>query len=104
MMRRMRSRLPNARIEPEVAHQLLRRRKATDISNRGNQADRHGGIDTVDAEQALDLLILEHCLTEIPIHNLEVLSQAIKLSQPLLDGKPLIQRQRLFLQPCSTSR
>ena len=54
-----RSGLPDARVQPEIADQLLGFGKALDIADRGDQRERHDHINAGDGHQALHSFIGE---------------------------------------------
>ena len=53
------ARLADARVQTEVAHQLLRGGEAVHVADRGHQAGRHRQIDAGDGHQAGDRRIVQ---------------------------------------------
>ena len=73
--------LVNPRIEPDVAHQLLRAVEAMDITDRGNQPGGDGEVDAGDRQKPSDRRIITDGLGNLAVEPLQVLAQAIKFAQ-----------------------
>ena len=54
MLRQTKTRLAHPRIEPDIAHEFLRRGEASDVANRGDKACRHDDVDAGDGQEAPD--------------------------------------------------
>jgi len=96
---RLKARLPHTRVQPKVAHQLLRRRKARDVTDGGEQADRHDAVHARDRQQPLELIVVKNALAQVLVDGFEVLTKPVKFSQALLDCLPFVHWQRLLGQP-----
>ena len=99
VLRRLKARLSNSRVQPEVAHQLRGRCKARDIPDSRKQADRHDAVHACDRQQPLQLIVMENRLAEKPVDRVEVLAETVKFPQALFDCQPLVHGQRLLGQP-----
>jgi hypothetical protein len=96
---RLKARLSNSRVQPEVAHQLRGRCKARDIPDSRKQTDRHDAVHARDRQQPLQLIVMENRLAEKPVDRVEVLAETVKFPQALFDCQPLVHGQRLLGQP-----
>jgi len=54
MLRQTKTRLAHPRIEPDIAHELLRRGETADVANRRDEACGHDDVDAGDSQEALD--------------------------------------------------
>jgi len=93
------SRLPNLRIEPEIAHELLRGGKASDISNRGQHAGRDDYIDSTDRHEPANLRIAQRILRQEPIDLAEIRGESIVLDQVAFDETLLVLGQGCPIEP-----
>ena len=59
MLGQTKTRLAHPRIEPDIAHELLRRGEAADVADRGDEACGHDDVDAGDGQQALDGRVLD---------------------------------------------
>ena len=91
--------LAHARIEPEVADQLLGTLEAGDIADRRHQPGRHRQIDAGDREQSPDRRVIQRALGDLPVKDREILAKPIELAHMPLDREPLIVGHRLARQP-----
>ncbi len=89
---RRKARLAHAGIEPEVAHELLGRSEAPDITHRGDQADGHRDIDAGNRQQPTDPCIVQCSLRQGSIDHGQVFAMSIDFTQPLCDGTKLVRR------------
>ena len=91
--------LADARVEAEVADQLLRTVEAGDVAYRRHQPGRHRQVDAGDRQQPVDRHVLERALGDVAVEVGEVLAQPVELADMARDRRPLILRQRLARQP-----
>ena len=91
--------LVNPRIEPDIAHQLLRGVETMDVTNRGNQPGGGGEVDTGNRQQSPDRGIIADRLGDFPVEPLQVLAEPIEFTQVALNGGPFVIRERLARQP-----
>lgn len=91
--------MAHARVQPEIAHQLLRALEATNVANGGQQAGCLCQIDAGDREQPLHSSILQRALRNLPLKFLKIFGQTIKLPDMPLNGGAFIGRHRLACQP-----
>ena len=99
MVSRPRSRLPHARVQPEIADELLGFGKALDIADRGDQRERDNHINAGDGHQAFCPFVGERRLGKIAFDGFEIVSQPVELAEVALYCQPLIPRQNLFGKP-----
>src|SRR5918996_4234511 len=74
-------RLPDPRIEAEVADQLLRSREATDVADRGDQPRGDREIHPGDREQTPYRRIVDGGFCDLAIEHGEVLAEPVELAQ-----------------------
>ncbi|ESY30770.1 hypothetical protein X747_31995 [Mesorhizobium sp. LNJC384A00] len=91
--------LPDARIEAEVAHQLLRFAEPVDIPDRRNDPGGHDGIDAGDRLKPTDPGIVNRIPGDITIKVYQILSQAIDLTDTSGDRGPFVVRKPPPLKP-----
>jgi len=77
VLSRLKARLPHSRVQPKVAHQLLGRCKARDVTDGGKQADRHDAVHARDRQQPLELVVLKNGFAQEPVDGFEVLFQPV---------------------------
>ena len=82
--------LAHARVEPEIAHQLLRAGETADIADRRHQPRRNRQIDTGDRHQPLDRHIVQRTLRDLAVEDVEVLGETIKLHSTDVMDKRLL--------------
>ena len=92
--------LAHARVEPEIAHQLLRAGETADIADRRHQPRRNRQIDTGDRHQPLDRHIVQRTLRDLAVEDVEVLGETVKLTDMPLDRGALVVGNQLARQPC----
>ena len=101
MLRQTKTRLAHPRIEPDIAHELLRRGETADVANRHDEACRHDDVDAGDSKEALDGRILNHLLGDLAVEKLDILGEPVELAQVPLDGGLLVNWQFLSSKPAS---
>ena len=84
------TRLTHARIETEVAHQLLGVLEAVDVADRRHEPRRDGEIDAGDRHRPLDRHIVQRALRNLAVEQVEVLCETIKLADVPLDRGTLV--------------
>ena len=94
--------LAHPRIEPDIAHELLWRGKASDVPDRRDQTRRDCNIDPRDRQKSLDRRIFEAALGDLAIKKFEVLRKPIEFADVPIDRRDLVGRKRLPCQPGST--
>jgi len=99
-----RARLAHARVEAEVADELLRSVEAPHLANRGHDGKRHDHVDAGDRHQPLDRFVRQRRTSQIALDDLEVVGEPIELAQVTLDGKLFVLRQDLVKKPCPSAR
>ena len=82
--------LPDARVDPEVADQLLGGREAVDVPDRGDQGRGGRDVDPGDRHQPFDLGALEGVLGELAVDVRDLGGEEIDLAQARFDGVALI--------------
>jgi hypothetical protein len=87
------------RVQTEVADQLLRAAKATEVTDGGDDRQRHGRVDAGDRHQPLDVVASQRDTAELGIDDPQLLAVEVQLAQQRRDGLALIGRQRLLGQP-----
>ena len=100
MMSGAKTRLANARIEPEVAHQLPRIAEPADVADRSHEACRDRQIDAGDRHQPLDGAVVERSLGNLAVKDGKVLAEPVEFPQMAVDRLPFVVGQRLARQPC----
>lgn len=93
--------LTHTRIEPEVAHQLLRAGEATHFADRGGEPGGHRHVDAGDGEQAAHHRAVERRLADRPVEDGEILAQGIEFAQVTPYRRLLVIGQSLPFQPSS---
>ena len=99
VLSRLKAGLPHSRVQPKVADQLLGRGEARDVTDGGEQADRHDAVHARDRQQPLELLVLKNGFAQQPVDRFEVLAQPVELAQALLDCQTFVHGKRLLGQP-----
>jgi hypothetical protein len=82
--------LPDARVDPEIADQLLGGREAVDVPDRGDQGRGGRDVDPGDRHQPFDLGALEGLLGELAVDVRDLGGEEIDLAQARLDGVALV--------------
>ena len=77
-------------VEAEIAHQFLRRGKAADIADGGEQPDGNSDMHAADGHQPLHARVLQSPLRERPIERGKIRRPAIKVRQMAPDRQPLV--------------
>ena len=98
-MHRAGSRLVHARVQPEVADQLLRAGKTFDVADRRYDADGDYHVDPGDRHEPLRLFVRQRALRQVSLDDGQVFSEPVVFSQVTFDGKLLVRRQDCFLEP-----
>ena len=87
--------LPDTRVEPEVAHQLLRAGEAADVADRRDEPGRDRDVDAGDREQPLDRRVIDRRASrDLAVEHVEILAEPVQLAQVPLDRGPLVVGQR----------
>jgi hypothetical protein len=77
---RARARLPYARVEAEVADELLRFIEAPHLTDRRHDGERHHHVDAGNRHQLLDTFVRKCRTRKIALDDLEVLAEPIELA------------------------
>src|SRR5580704_19497707 len=75
------SRLPDARIETEITHQLLRLAEAVDVADRRDDGERHDHVDAGDRLQPRDVLAGKSRARQVALDDRQILAEPIELAQ-----------------------
>ncbi|MFK4531857.1 hypothetical protein ABIA00_000040 [Bradyrhizobium ottawaense] len=91
--------LPHPRVQPEIAHQLLRAVEPADVADRRHDS---GGDRQIHAgrHQSVHRGILDRVPRDLAVEQDQVFGQPVKLTDMPIDGRALIIRQLLSGQPC----
>jgi hypothetical protein len=79
-------------IQPDGAHELLRRPHARDVADGGAESDRDDRIDAGDGQEVRDGGVGDDRFTEQTIDRLQLLAKSIEFAEALLDPTPFFQR------------
>jgi hypothetical protein len=102
MLGQTKTRLAHPRIEPDIAHELLRRGEAAAVADRGDEACGHDDVDAGDGQEALDGRVLDHLLGDLAVEKLDILGEPVEFAQMPIDCGPIVVRQFLSSEPSST--
>ena len=86
------SRLPHPRVQPEIAHQLLRAVEPADVADRRHDAGGDRQIDAGDCHQSIDRGIVHGVLRDLAVEQGQVFRQPVKLTDVLIDRSAFIAR------------
>ena len=103
MERGMIARLAYARIETEVADELLRRGEARNVAHRRENACRHDRIHATDRHQSTNIRILHGLCGHCALDGGQLGGQSVVLEQMSGNDPFLVFRQRRLLKPCTSS-
>lgn len=95
--------LAHTRVQPEVAHQFLRRLEPVDAADRRHQPGCNSQIDTGDGQQPPDRFILQRVLGDVAVEHGKVLSEPVQLADMALDRDAFVLRHRLAGQPVAAA-
>lgn len=87
------------RVQPEIAHQLLRAVEPADVADRRHYAGGNCRIDAGDRHQFVDREIVDGDLRDLAVEQSQVFRQPVKLTDVPIDGRALIVRQLLGRLP-----
>ncbi len=93
------SRLPHPRVQPEIAHQLLRAAEPADVADRRHDPGGDCQIHAGDRHQSVDRGIVAGVLCDLAVEQGQVFGQPVKLTNVPVDRCALIVRQLLSGQP-----
>ena len=79
------TRLPNTWIEPDIADELLRRRKMADVADCREEPCRHGDVYSSDRQEPLDSRINESAFRHLAIKQFEILAKPVEFAEMPLD-------------------
>jgi hypothetical protein len=96
VLRRLKARLIDRWIQPEVADEFFRGRKTADLADRGDQAEGDQGIDAGDRHQPCDLRLGQRRSCQHFLDLLRVVRQQIQGAQALLYADALVKRKWLI--------
>ena len=102
MLSEPKPRLSHPRIEAEITHKLLRRGKASDVADRGDEACRHRDIYACNGQKPFYRWVFETTLSNLAIKELNILGKSIEFAEVSVDRLDLIGRKNLAPQPGST--
>jgi len=74
------ARLADPRVQPEVADQLSRAGEAPEVTDRRDDRERDGRVDTGDRHQPLDIVACERDLAELRVDDREFLAVEVQLA------------------------
>jgi hypothetical protein len=72
--------LAHPRVEAQVAHQPLRGGKPTEVTDRGHDRQRHGGVHARDGQQPAHLLALQRDSAELGVDDPQLLAVEVELA------------------------
>src|SRR5512133_3709351 len=81
------SRLPYPRVQPEIAHQLLRAVEPADVAYRRHDPRGDGQIHAGDRYQSVDRGIIHCVLRDLTVEQGQVFRQPVKLTNVPIDGR-----------------
>jgi hypothetical protein len=87
------------RVEAQIAHQPLWRREPTEVADRSDDRQRHGGVHPGDGQQPADLGALEGDPAELGVDDPQFLAVEVELAQQRLHGLLLVWWEVLGGQP-----
>src|SRR5208282_5979499 len=93
------SRLPDARIETEITHELLRLDEAVDVADRCGDGERHDHVDAGDRHQPCDVLVRKSRASQLTLDDRQIPPEPIEFAQMPFDSKAFVLRQDLFTEP-----
>ena len=96
---RPRPRLSDARVQAEIADELLRFVEARHLADRRHHGERHHHVDARDRHQPLDALVRQRRAGEVALDHLQVLAEPVELAQMPFDREPLVLRHDLIDEP-----
>ena len=99
VMGRTQSRLPHRRVQPEVAHQLLRTLEPADVADRREDPGRDREVYARDRHQSSDRGIVDRDLCNLAVEDGQVFREPVKLTYVPIDGDSPVIRQRLTGEP-----
>ena len=82
--------LPYARVQPDIADQLLWIGKTPDVADRRDQAGRDDQVDAGDRQQSLDRRIVDGRLRDLPVETSQILAEPIEFAQVSVDSGGLV--------------
>jgi len=91
----------NARVQPEVADQLLRAGKTLDVTDRRHDADGHHHVDPRDRHEPLRMLVRQGAPRQVPLDHAQIFSEPIVFPRVSLDRVALVRGEDLRREPCS---
>ena len=91
--------MPDAGVQAEIAHQLLRTLEARYVADGGHHGERHHHGDARDRHQSLEALIGQRGAGKIALDHLQVLAEAVELAKVPLGHKLLVLRHDLLDKP-----
>jgi hypothetical protein len=80
-------------------HKLLRRGKASDVADRGNEASRHRDIHTSDSQKPFDRWVVQTTLGDLAIEEFKILGEPIEFAEVSIDRLDLVGGKNLASQP-----
>jgi len=87
--------LTNTRVQPDIAHELLRRGKAADIADGCDKPCRDREVDPGDCDQSLDRRIADCALRHLPVEHVQILREPVEFADVPIDRRLFVDRQRL---------
>ncbi len=91
--------LANTRVQPDIAHELLRRGEAADIADRSDEPRRDRDVDPGDGDQSLDRRIADCALGHLPVEHLQIIREPVELPEVPVNRRLLVGRKRLTGKP-----
>ena len=85
MLSEPKPRLSHPRIEAEITHKLLRRGKASDVADRGDEACRHRHIYACNGQKPFYRWVFETTLSNLAIKELDILGKSIEFAEVSVD-------------------
>jgi hypothetical protein len=91
--------LPDPRVETEIADQPLGGGEPTEVADRGDDRQRHGGVHARDGHEPADLGAFQADPAELSVDDAQFLAVEVELAQQRPDRLLLVSREVLGGQP-----
>ena len=95
--------LADAWVQPEIAHQFLRRLEPLDAADRRHQPCRHSQVDAGDGQEALDGFVVQGVLGDVAVELGKIFPEPVELADMTRNRGPFILRNRLAGQPVAAA-
>jgi hypothetical protein len=91
--------LADGRVQPEIADQVARRRKPTDVADHGDQRAGRDHIDAGNRHQPPHVFVDDRQPGDQAIDGRQLVAEEIQLAQAAVDRQALVERELLAGQP-----